>query len=162
MGKQRPMDQNKAGTKAKEKRVPTAEGSLAARSPGSSEPTGGSMQTDWARAGQVNQNMPGDFGGSQQGERGAGSQQAGWSSRQQGRRMQERAEEARTGAPQQSGYGGSEQNQHAGSQESPTGPGRSQQSGKSGAGERQAGRPAEEASDYASGQSRQGGSDRKD
>lgn len=162
MGKSRPMDENKAGTKAKEKRVPTAEGSLAARAPGASVPTEGSMQSDWAQAGQVNQNMPGDFGGSEQGERGAGSQQSGWSSRQQGQRMQERADEAASGTQQQSGYGGSEQSQHAGSQESPTGPARSHQSGKGGAEQRRGGRPGEQSSDYASGQSRQGGSDRKD
>lgn len=80
------------------------------------------------------------FGGSEQGERGGpGTQQAGWSARQQAQRMQARAEEARQGLPQQSGYGGAEQKQHAGSQESPIGPAGSEQSAKPGP--REAGAP---------------------
>lgn len=52
------------------------------------------------------------------GERGGpGSQQGGWSARQQAQRMQQRGEEQRRGESQQSGYGGLEQNQMSGAEE---------------------------------------------
>jgi hypothetical protein len=48
---------------------------------------------------------------------GTGTQQTGWSARQQAVRMGSRAEAERKGESQQSGYSGVEQNQHAGSQD---------------------------------------------
>ncbi len=87
--------------------------------------------------------------GNTAGRGGPGNQQGGWSARQQGQRIQERAEEERLGEPRQSGYGGLEQYQHAGSQESPIGPSGSAQSGSGG--ERQPmGRPEEQPTDAAS------------
>jgi hypothetical protein len=75
----------------------------------------------------------GQFGGSEQAERGSGmSQQTGWSARQQAQRMQSRAEEARKGESQQSGYGGMEQDQPGGSKESRMGSSGSMQSGGAG------------------------------
>lgn len=117
MTKQKSQDPNQVHS-SKEKMIPVAEGSLHGKPPGAPGPSR-----------QAADRQGGDFGGSEQGERGApGSQQAGWSSRQQAERMKARAEEERLGTQQQSGYGGSEQNQRAGSQESARGPSGSQQS----------------------------------
>jgi hypothetical protein len=69
----------------------------------------------------------GDDGGGTRG--GPGSQQSGFSARQQGERNEARAEEDRKGEPQQSGHGGLEQKQRAGSHESPVGSPGSRQSG---------------------------------
>ncbi|TFW30885.1 hypothetical protein [Massilia horti] len=115
--KQRPLSVNRG--RAKPKAVPVSEDSLQTRAPGWVAPSG-SEQTEvpLGQQGQVQ-------------TEGAepGTQQTGWSSRQQAQRMQARGEEDRLGEPRQSGYGGAEQYQHAGSQESPTGPPGSQQSG---------------------------------
>lgn len=117
MTKRNSQDGNQVHS-SKEKINPVAEGSLRGKPPGAPGP---SRQAD--------DRQGGGFGGSEQGERGGpGSQQAGWSSRQQAERMRARAEEERLGAQQQSGYGGSEQNQRAGSQESARGPAGSEQS----------------------------------
>jgi hypothetical protein len=103
---------------SKEKSIPVADDSLQTRPPGAGPPRGNEQSSS----------EPAGFGGDEAGERGGpGSQQTGWSSRQQAERIVARGEESRLGMPQQSGYGGAEQDQHAGSQESPTGPPSSQQ-----------------------------------
>jgi hypothetical protein len=103
---------------SKEKAIPVANDSLQTKAPGAGPgPSRGNMQSS----------VPGGPGGAAGGRGGPGTQQTGWSSRQQAERIIARGEESRLGMPQQSGYGGAEQNQHAGSQESPTGPPSSQQ-----------------------------------
>jgi hypothetical protein len=112
MAKQNGKGTNMVGRVAKEKGNLVASDSLQTRAPGA-----GPGNTQSATRGPVE-----GFGGSAQGERaGAGSQQAGWSSRQQAQRLRARAEEERQGLQQQSGYGGAQQYQVAGSEESPTG-----------------------------------------
>jgi hypothetical protein len=105
---------NRARGIAKPKIVSVAEGSLQSRAPGYVMP--GGPDTPFPRA----------YTGSQQSEvnrghyAGLGAQQAGWSARQQGQRMQQRGEQDRLGQAQQSG-GGMEQQQRAGSQEATLG-----------------------------------------
>ncbi|GAB3406302.1 hypothetical protein NX774_21525 [Massilia agilis] len=110
--KQKGQGPNKAGTK--EKIVPVAEGSLQSRSPGAGPGKLEDRDAGLLHGSRQSENMQsqgGQYGG-------AGSQQSGWSARQQAQRMQARAEEQRRGESQQSGYGGLEQYQHAGAQES--------------------------------------------
>lgn len=105
---------NKAGSSAKEKIVPVAEGSLQSRSPGAGPGKLEDRDTGLLHASRQSESLQSQrwqYGG-------AGSQQSGWSARQQAQRMQARAEEQRRGESQQSGYGGQEQHQHAGAQES--------------------------------------------
>jgi hypothetical protein len=113
----------KGQSMAREKGIPVANDSMQTRPPGSRQ--SGSAEVGSANAEQGtsylrNRNAEqGQYNGSSQGDRGAGTaQQAGWSSRQQAQRMQARAEEERLGA--------------AGSM----------QSGSAGAAQRDAGQPA--------------------
>lgn len=118
MAKQKTKGTNLVGRVAREKANPVANDSLQTRAPGA----GPGNRQSVARPQELG------FGGSVQGERGSpGSQQAGWSSRQQAQRMRARAEEERQGQAQQSGYGGAQQYQVAGSEESPVGPDSSMQ-----------------------------------
>jgi hypothetical protein len=119
MTKQKTKGTNLVGRVSKEQAIPVASDSLQTRAPGAGP---GNLQSA-TRAPAMG------FGGSEQGERGGpGTQQAGWSSRQQAQRMRDRAEQERQGQAQQSGYGGSQQAQRAGSEESATGPASSMQS----------------------------------
>ena len=120
MAKQKTKGTNLVGRVAREKAITVASDSLQTRAPGAGP---GNRQS-------VPQSQALGFGGSAQGERGSpGSQQAGWSSRQQAQRMRARAEEERQGQAQQSGFGGAQQYQVAGSEESPVGPDSSLQRG---------------------------------
>jgi hypothetical protein len=127
---------------AREKMVPVAEGSQQGKPPGSGAGADtGNMQSGAAGLG-------GRQGGEDAGTRGGpGSQLRGRSARQQGQRIQERAEQDRLGMSQQSGYGGLQESQHGGSEASATAPA-SRQSGESGPGGR--GHPEQPGSDYGS------------
>jgi hypothetical protein len=132
---------------AKEKGINVSPDSLQTRPPGSRQ--SGSAEVLSANKEQGNsylrnQGPQRQFGGTEQGERGAGTaQQAGWSSRQQAQRMQARAEEERLGQPRQSpGYGGMEQDQRAGSRESQVGPSGSMQTGGAGGQQRDVNLPS--------------------
>jgi hypothetical protein len=110
---------------AKEKGIPVASDSQQTRPPGSRQSGSAEvMSANKEAQGATLRNRSaeqGQFGGSEQGERGAGmNQQAGWSARQQAQRMQARAEESRKGESQQSGYGGME-HQHTGGEPKPGG-----------------------------------------
>lgn len=118
MAKQKTKGANLVGRVSREKAIPVANDSLQTRAPGAGP---GNAQSATRAQGL-------GFGGSAQGERaGAGSQQAGWSSRQQAQRMRARVEQERQGLAQQSGYGGIQQDQRAGSEESSAGAGSSMQ-----------------------------------
>ncbi|MFL6674431.1 MAG: hypothetical protein ACJ8LG_14200 [Massilia sp.] len=148
--KQKGQADNKPRNVSKEKTIPVAPGSLAAKRANAAI-AGDNRQSGAAGA------ASGVGGGSQQGGQAGsgdgvwtpGSQQGGWSSRQKAQRMIARAEEDRLGEPQQSGYGGLEQKQHAGSQESVIGPPGSEQSGAADARQRQ-GAPDQPPSDSGS------------
>jgi len=157
--KQKGMVNEHGRSVSREKMVPVAEGSQQGKPPGavaSSAPNSqswtpnddqrpsGNMQSENLDAGQVSVG-----GHPDRGRGGVAAQQGGWSARQKGQRMQERAEEDRLGMSQQSGYGGLEQDQRAGAQESPSGPPGSRQSGAGGA--RQGGQPDQPASDVGKG-----------
>jgi hypothetical protein len=117
--KQKGQGPNKAGSFAKERIVPVAEGSLQSKSPGGGPGPRGNQQSGLGSNRQADnmRSQGGQYGG-------AGAQQSGWSARQQAQRMQSRAEEERLGHSRQSGYGGLEQKQVAGNQESTqSGPG---------------------------------------
>lgn len=117
---------NKAGSFAKERIVPVAEGSLQSKTPGGGPGPRGNQQAGLGgnlQSGNM-RSQGGQYGG-------AGSQQSGWSARQQAQRMQSRAEEERLGHSRQSG--GMEQKQKAGNQESLNAGRGSMQSGSSGA-----------------------------
>jgi hypothetical protein len=139
--KQKGQGPNKAGSFAKERIVPVAEGSLQSKSPGGGPGPRGNQQSGLGsnRQGENLRSQGGQYGG-------AGSQQSGWSARQQAQRMQSRAEQERLGQSRQSGYGGLEQKQAAGNQEA-TNAG-SMQSGGNGA--HQAASPDEPAADMGS------------
>jgi hypothetical protein len=92
----------KGQSMAREKGIPVANDSMQTRPPGSRQ--SGSADVGSANAEQGtsylrNRNAEqGQYSGTAQGDRGAGTaQQAGWSSRQQAQRMQARAEEERLG-----------------------------------------------------------------
>jgi hypothetical protein len=129
--KQKDSGDNRAGRVAKEKNNPVTEDSLQTKAAGAVQKGGANVQSANQEAGTVGirgsrQDVQ---GGSEQGERGGpGTQQAGWSSRQQAQRMAARADEARQGLSQQSGYVGAEQKQRSESQESAIGQSGSQQS----------------------------------
>lgn len=135
--KEKSKGDNRARGIAKPKIVSVAEGSLQSRAPGYVMPGGPDTQ------------FPRTNTGSQQSElnrghyAGLGAQQAGWSARQQGQRMQARGEQDRMGQAQQSGAG-MEQQQRAGSQESTVG---SHQTGSGASVQGSAGQPS---SDYGS------------
>jgi hypothetical protein len=126
--KQKGQGPNKAGSFAKERIVPVAEGSLQSKSPGGGPGPRGNQQSGLGSNRQADnlRSQGGQYGG-------AGAQQSGWSARQQAQRMQSRAEEERLGHSRQSGYGGLEQKQKAGNQETPNADPGSMQSGPSGA-----------------------------
>lgn len=128
---------------AKEKGINVSPDSLQTRPPGSRQSGSADVlsankeqETSYLR----NQGPQRQFGGAEQGERGAATaQQAGWSSRQQAQRMQARAEEERLGQPRQSG---SLPEQWAGSQASPAGPAGSMQTGSASSQQREVNQPS--------------------
>ena len=155
MSKQKGPDSKRARSLGKEKSVPVAEGSQQPRAPGWVAPGGASVQSanieqqgaNLRARGSLQGEMDAQNVGTQRG--GAGAQQAGWSARQAGARLQARGEEDRLNEPRQSGYGGAEQQQVAGNQESITGPAGAMQGGAGGT-PRQGDPTAQPASDYVS------------
>lgn len=117
MAKQKSKGINVVGRVGREKSITVASGSLQTRAPGA----GPGNRQSVARSPLLG------FGGSEQGERGGpGTQQAGWSSRQQAQRMRARAEEERQGM---AGQGSMQQSQAGGAGETTAGAGASMQRG---------------------------------
>jgi hypothetical protein len=124
----------------REKGIPVASDSMQTRPPGSRQSGSADVQSANVEQGTSylrNRNAEqGQFEGSMQSERGAGTaQHAGWSSRQQAQRMQARAEQERLAAPRQSEDLGVQQAQGGGAQGS-------MQSGPAGAGQRDLNQPS--------------------
>jgi hypothetical protein len=131
----------------REKGIPVASDSMQTRPPGSRQSGSADVQSANIEEGTSylrNRNAEqGQFEGSMQSERGAGTaQQAGWSSRQQAQRMQARAEQERLGAPRQSSDLGTQQDQGGGAQASRVGSPGSMQSGSAGSGQRDLNQPS--------------------
>jgi hypothetical protein len=129
----------KGQSMAREKGIPVASDSMQTRPPGSRQSGSADVLSANAEQGTSylrNRNAEqGEYTGSAQGDRGAGTaQHAGWSSRQQAQRMQARAEEERLGAARQSGEPVAQQEQR--------GSMGSMQSGQAGAAQREAGQPS--------------------
>jgi len=127
MTKQKGPDSVRARGIAKEKTMTVAEGSQQPRAPGWVAPGSANVQSANIEEQGAALRARGSFQGGGTGDAnvgsergGAAAQQAGWSARQSGQRMQARGEEDRLNASRQSGYGGMEQKQASGSQQSRT------------------------------------------